>query len=156
MRAGLAFVLSVASVGCADAPTATLVFGPFGDPDNCVASEAAIVAGTETVWVGLRQQGVTIAGACVETADATTWADLEDALVGAGTILGDLPLGEPLEPFAMGLPGAGCPANEPSGGIRFCARTEAPIAIDPDEGGGTVTLQRICPSTSSAADCFDR
>lgn len=150
----LVLLWGLALVGCADAPAATLVFGPLGDPDNCAASEAEIVTGTESIWVGVRQDGVTIAASCVGSAGAATWAELEDALVHAGAILGDLPLGDPLEPFAMGLPGADCPAGDPSGGIRFCARADAPLTIDADAGGGTVALQRICPTTWSAQDCF--
>lgn len=142
--------------GCAEPPTATLVFAPLGDPDNCAESEGEIAAGTASLWLGLRRDGVTIAAACVPIAGADGWKDLEDALVEAGTLVDELPLEEPLAPFVMGLPASeACDAGDPVGGIRFCARAEEAFVIDPDDGGGRVSLRRICPAAWSAQDCFD-
>ena len=152
-----ALCLGLLVVGCADAPAARLVFAPLGDPDNCAASEAEIVTGTAFVWVGLRRDGVTIASACVPTDGATSWSDLEDALAHAGAIVDELPLGAPLSPYVMGLPAAvSCSDADPSGGIRFCARADAPFVIDAEDGGGTVAVQRICPATWSTQDCFSQ
>lgn len=153
MRSALLFVLLTA---CADPPTATLVFAPLGDPDNCAESEAEIASGTHALWIGLRQDGVTIESSCVDVEGATGWPDLEDVLVHGGELVSDLPLGAPLSPFVMGLPAAGaCSGADPSGGIRFCARADGDVVIDAEDGGGTVELQRICPQTWSAQDCFD-
>ena len=157
-RPAAAFLSTVALLAssCAEPPAARLVFAPLGDPDNCAASETEIVTGTGFVWVGLRRDGVTIATACVPTSGATTWRQLEDALVHAGAIVGELPLGTPLSPYVMGLPGAdACPEGDPTGGIRFCARAEVPFVIDADDGGGTVLVERICPSAWSTQDCFE-
>lgn len=152
----LLLLLGLALSACADAPAATLVFAPLGDPDNCAASEAEIASGTASLWLGLRRDGVTIAAACVPVAGAADWRDLEDALVSAGTLIDDLPLDASLAPFVMGLPASeACGSRDPSGGIRFCARAEGPFVIDADDGGGEVELRRICPATWSAQDCFD-
>jgi hypothetical protein len=149
-------LLGLVLSACAGPPTAMLVFAPLGDPDNCAASEAEIASGTASLWLGLRRDAVTIASACVPVAGATGWKDLEDALVDAGTLVADLPLGAPLAPFVMGLPPSEvCAATDPSGGIRFCARAEVAFVIDADDGGGRVEVRRICPATWSAQDCFD-
>lgn len=142
--------------GCSDPPTATLVFAPLGDPDNCADSEADIAAGVADLWLGLRKDGVTVGSACVPVDGATGWRDLEDALLGADAIVDDLPLGEPLAPFVMGLPPSQtCSTSDPLGGILFCARAEDPFVIDEDDGGGEIEVRRICPAAWTAQDCFD-
>ncbi len=154
VASGVLALLGLAA--CAEPPTATLVFAPLGDPDNCAESEAEIAAGTASLWLGLRRDGATIAAACVPIASAAGWKDLEDALVDAGRLVDELPLGKPLAPFVMGLPASeACDAGDPVGGIRFCARAQQTFVIDPDDGVGRVSLRRICPAAWSAQDCFD-
>jgi hypothetical protein len=157
-------LLSVAA--CGDSPEVTFVFAPLGDVDNCAASEAEIAAGTGGVWIGIRQDGVTIESSCVPVRNAGAWGDIEDTLADAGALIEDLPLGVPLQPFVMGLPpGAPCTPGDPSGSILFCGRTkkdheEDPgplhpdVVIDEEDGGGTVLIGRVCRAASNSELCF--
>jgi hypothetical protein len=148
-------IMLLALPGCADPPTAAVRFAPFDGIDNCDASEREILSGTSAVWIGLRDEtGLTVADRCLEVGELT-WDGLEERLVGADLLIEDLPLTVPLELFVMGIPAPGdCPPGDPGGGVRFCGESTESIIIRPEGGGEVVEVERRCPATYTAQQCF--
>ncbi|MBI2894327.1 MAG: hypothetical protein HYY06_12310 [Deltaproteobacteria bacterium] len=142
--------------GCADPPTATVRFAPLGDPDNCAASESAILSQTSAIWLGLQEEGVTVADRCFAIDGIDTWDAVEDVLVQADLLIEELPLNEGLDLLVMGLPApATCPEGEPVGAVRFCGRSSEPVLIRGQGRSDIVEVLRICPENYSAQDCFE-
>lgn len=152
MRAILLIVLA----GCAEPPTATVRFAPLGDPDNCAASETEILSQTSAIWIGLQQEGLTIADRCFAIEGIDRWDVVEGLLVGADLLLEDLPLNQGFDLLVMGLPApGGCPDGDPVGAVRFCGRSTEPVVVRADGRSDVVEVIRVCPGNYSAQDCFE-